>query len=336
MPHGLPPPVPAPGIVCHVRLPDGPTAAPGSPPALAEVAFDGRCREPAEGQPFSTGLQLLHPTDAREVLMTEQPVRRGHEAGCRWAETDGLLLVALWGREGEGPLRGLADRLYDRLLTCTRARGAAHLVRIWNYMADINGADDQGDRYGQFCFGRHDAFIRHGLTEADYPAACALGHGGGDLVIYALASRNDAPVHLENPRQVSAYHYPPQYAPRSPAFARATLLRPPGAPGTLFVSGTASVVGHETHAPDDIDGQLEATLHNVDLLLDEVRRTCGLRAPLTAQCLKAYLRRPSDLTRVRAAVEARFAPAPIIYVQADVCRPELLLEVEGTWAEAAP
>jgi hypothetical protein len=86
------------------------------------------------------------------------------------------------------------------------------------------------------------------------PAASAVGIADGPLDLCFFAGRGEPPLPLENPRQISTYDYPPQYGPRAPTFSRATLAQI-GGQWTLFISGTASIVGHQSLHPDDILAQ---------------------------------------------------------------------------------
>ena len=141
--------------------------------------------------------------------------------------------------------------------------GYPHLARLWNYLPQINVETDGLERYRQFNSARRNALIayRRDLT-GNVPAACALGSvTGSPLVIYFLASRQAATA-VENPRQVSAYEYPAQYGPK-PAFSRASILG-----NTLFISGTASIVGHETVHVGDVTAQTRETLANIEALVE--------------------------------------------------------------------
>lgn len=321
-----------PGFTCQYHQLVDDQALAGSDRVLAVVTFANRI--PSSGPPvIATGLPLLYPANRMEVLTQWAPVRHHRQADCELAETDELLLAILRSRGDSESMEAASERLYTRLLEQLQARGYPHLVRIWNYLADINREDAGGERYRQFCVGRYQAFARLGVAASDFPSACALGQTGDDLLVYALAAKR-APTHYENPRQVSAYHYPAQYSPRSPSFARASLLQLPDRPAILFVSGTASVVGHKTHYPDDIEGQLATTLQNLEALLAHVVDSQRSPASLQADQLKVYLRRPDDLALVRAGVEAHFGSVPAVYLQSDICRRELLLEIEGTWSFA--
>jgi enamine deaminase RidA (YjgF/YER057c/UK114 family) len=142
------------------------------------------------------------------------------------------------------------------------------------------------------------------------------------MVLFFLAG--DGPGrNVENPRQVSAFHYPARYGAQPPLFARATL-----AAGMLFVSGTASIVGHESRHIGDVAAQADETLRNLEALLAEARRAGCALAPEDLQ-LKVYLRHATDRTVVQQRLTAGgFAP-PLVFLQAGICRPELDVEIEA-------
>ena len=108
-----------------------------------------------------------------------------------------------------------------------------------------------------FNHGRKAAFDLLDFAPSRYPAATGVGSPAGSPLTVVVAASRVEPVALENPRQTSAYLYPRRYGPRSPAFARAMLL-PDCAGATLFISGTASIVGHESQHRG-IDAQLKET-----------------------------------------------------------------------------
>jgi chorismate lyase/3-hydroxybenzoate synthase len=89
------------------------------------------------------------------------------------------------------------------------------------------------------------------------------------LQIYFLAGAHP-PTHLGNPRQVNAYEYPTIYGPRSPSFARATLCRSDSATH-LFISGTASVVGHQSQHVGSADLQALETVTNLRALVEHAQ-----------------------------------------------------------------
>jgi chorismate lyase / 3-hydroxybenzoate synthase len=239
--------------------------------------------------------------------------------------------------DGNGAATALmraTDAAYREIFELTAASGYPHLVRIWNYLPEINGQADGEERYRQFNSARKTAFQECGrLAAGSVPAASALGSiAGSPFSLFFLAAR-DAPLAIENPRQVSAYHYPPQYGEHSPLFSRASLMS--ATAGTnLFVSGTASIVGHETRHCGDAAAQTAESLANIGAVIDEANRLLGAsRYSLDQLTFKVYVRRPGDLAAIAAQIERSVArEAPIVYLQADVCREDLLVEIEASGA----
>ena len=237
------------------------------------------------------------------------------------------------GDAGKTPLQQATESAYRQVFALLDSLHFPYLYRFWNYIADINSHSFGLERYRQFNLGRQDAFLAHGReVMGQVPAACALGSAQGPLSIGFLAGRI-APLSIENPRQISAYQYPEEYGPRSPTFARASLVRD-GNDEVLFVSGTASIVGHANMHPADVVAQTRETIANIKAVLDEANRHASHPGfDLSSLHYKVYVRNPADLEQIRGelmrCVGNSFEAG---YLQADVCRPELLLEIEVTAA----
>lgn len=234
------------------------------------------------------------------------------------------------------------DRLHDHVrdaylsVAATLNAQQRHPVRFWNFVPYVHTPSGPGlDRYMVFNSGRFAACERwHGSpNDFDHTLAAASGVGvlGSALAIHCLAA-DDAGEPVENPRQVPAYKYSRRYGPRPPCFARATRLAAPvhGA-WWLLVAGTASIRGELTVHAGDIDAQTIETLDNLDALLaaaEAQRGTSQASARFTS--LRVYIVRPEDLAVVRDLIEARYGSIPDIeFAQAELCRADLLVEVEG-------
>ena len=271
-----------------------------------------------------------------EVWRSGSAPRGGRHGAVSYREDGGLLFGCLAMRDGPmrpggSPLREAAREAYAGVFAAADALGFPHLVRCWNYFGDINLEIDGLERYRQFNIGRQEGFAAGGRAlDANLPAACALGTRGGPLVVAFLAAR-EAPIQVENPRQISAYDYPPEYGPRSPTFARASLL--PCSDGEfLFVSGTASIVGHRTLHVGDAGAQTAETLANLRAVIEAANRASRAGGhELRDLALKVYVRDPRDLAAIRLRIESvPDAPLQIHYLQADICRRDLLVEIEAT------
>jgi chorismate lyase/3-hydroxybenzoate synthase len=232
-----------------------------------------------------------------------------------WEAGEDVVFGAMVAEETR-PLETVSRDLYAGLIEEVRAQGYPYFVRMWNYVGGINEYDGDAERYTLFCAGRHDAFVAAGYHhDVDLPAASAVGMRGRGLIVYFLAAR-EAGVQVENPRQVAAYNYPPQYGPKSPSFSRATVWH-----DRVYVSGTSSVVGHATVHEGDVLAQLEETLRNIEVVLRATGRT--LENVVSA---KTYIRNAEDY-RVIAERLAGVLPGNL-FLEADICRKDLLLEIE--------
>ena len=300
----------------------------------------------------STALEIATPVlgqtgDALELWHTDQPVHTGTLGLLHYAMTDDVLFGAICIPDTDSdvgqylggdydPLRPsllqkVSEQAYLAVFAALESLGYPHLLRVWNYFAGINAETCGMERYLQFNIGRQDAFRKMARPFlADAPAACALGTHGGGLNVYFLAAKVP-PLALENPRQVSAYFYPDQYGPRTPSFSRAALATLPGQ-RWLFISGTASIVGHQTLHAGDVRAQTEETLRNIGVLLAQANLAEGTQAwTLAAVQYKVYVRHAADFEVVQAVLDAHLPPTAVrIYVQADVCRDDLLMEIEAT------
>jgi chorismate lyase / 3-hydroxybenzoate synthase len=263
-----------------------------------------------------------------EVWRSAQPVSAGRDGDLQWASDGELLFGALDVDEAAvGGIVEASRQAYARLLDFNAASGFPAPLRFWNYIDAITEGDGDAERYRGFNLGRADG-IRGRL--AQYPAATAVGRHDGSrrLQIYWLAAREPGRG-IENPRQVSAYLYPRQYGPQAPSFARATLPAAPLLP--LLVSGTASVVGHASAHPGDLEAQLAETLRNIDSLIDTARPLRPALPPTlgSGSLVKAYVRERDDLPRVAAALD-RLLPdsVPRLLLHAEICRRELLVEID--------
>jgi len=260
---------------------------------------------------------------------------------CDGEWTFGRLLLP---ESAAADLEALSHLAYTRLFAALAQAGTPHLVRLWNYLPRINQEQAGLERYRRFNLGRQAAFQQAGRSAFDgAPAACALGcpgPAGGDeasacsgLTLYFLAGRQPV-TPIENPRQVSAYRYPSQYGPAAPSFSRAALADLGGGSVGLFISGTASIVGHETVHLGDVRAQTRETLTNLRTLCAQASLRAGRPFRVEDLELVVYLRHPADLAAVRDELtQALGADSPAlrsaIVVQADVCRADLLVEIEA-------
>lgn len=292
------------------------------PRTLAVFSFDGTPSDNTDPRHVGILQAALDPAAPCECWTVEEDVVHGTEDDLRWSAGGGWHFVAIEVEEAAADgIEAACTHAYDRLLAHVGARRDLHLLRIWNYLGAINEGDGDAERYRLFCGARARSMAAHGMSR--YPAATAIGHGGvpARLQVYALCATAVGTA-IENPRQVSAWEYPREYGPASPSFARA--MRLPG--GGLAISGTAAVIGHASRHPGDVVAQVTEAVANLRALLD--------RAALAefdgASPLKVYVRNPADADVVRDALARHLdSSVPRLLLQGDICRRELLVEIDG-------
>jgi chorismate lyase/3-hydroxybenzoate synthase len=298
------------------------------------------CQDRSPGQPNGLGaypvvcldLQQFNGPPLAEVWTSTLPITYHQAEGIHCAMSDEVLFGSLQLEERPSTLLDTVTyTAYRRLLAQARALGYPHLLRVWNYFPHINRESDGLERYQRFCAGRHQA-LAEDLSDfpRTLPAGTAVGTMSGPLKIHFLAARQPG-THVENPRQVSAYEYPRVYGPRSPSFARATLL--PSISGShLLIAGTASVVGHVSEHIGEPHKQTLEIIHNLNALLTHTEQLHGItRGQWYGQALfKIYIRHPEHFATIRDILKEQLpSHTQVLYLQGEMCRSELLLEVEG-------
>ena len=272
-----------------------------------------------------------------ELWYSKNPVRYESQDRLTLAHDGEVLFGVAQFPDSQTELAELTREAYGAIFGHISRLGYPFLFRIWNYLPDINRQDTWGmERYRAFCKGRAQAFFNDARYRNSWlPAGTGIGCASSSVHIAFLASRQDNRVNLENPRQVPAYRYPSEYGPRPPSFARGTLVRWDETRAELFVSGTASVVGHRTAHVGDIEKQCETTLENIEHLISArnmARYGVARSLSLTDfERVRIYVRHEEHVPRVKGICSGRLpAEVSMLYLGGDICRAELLVEIEGS------
>ena len=273
-----------------------------------------------------------HPTC--EVWKTRGPVNSDRSQDVYFTEGESITFCQL--ALDENRFESIADatrHAYEQILSFLGQHKHSWLWKIWHYIPQINSGEGDQERYRQFCVGRAAALGDDPAAHPAMPAATAIGTSvpGNVLQIYFLCGPRPG-MHVENPRQVEPAKYPVKYGKKSPLFSRGPIITDHGAPQFL-ISGKARILSHTTHHRDDCAEQINETLRNVRALVEESQRHYGNVVgddPSFGGLLKVYVRNPEDLGIIKASVTEHMGPhIPAIYLQGDVCRQDLLTEVEG-------
>ncbi|MFJ4388688.1 Rid family hydrolase [Pseudomonas soli] len=233
-------------------------------------------------------------------------------------------------------------QFYDGL-TFEHAQGHTpdDLLRAWIYIGNITQGRHDETPYQQVNAARRDAFqevgIGTGTVDSPFPASTGIGTQGPSLTLGLLSCRTRPGmrlVALENRRQTSAFHYPKEESLIAPLFSRAVAILG-GAQAMVFVSGTASIVGAKSVHLGDIEQQTRQTIENIGNLLcarllsdyDCYPAVSGLESIVS---YTVYIKNRHDFARVRAVCTSLLPDRAVAsFVEADVCRTELLVEIEA-------
>ncbi|MCX7817662.1 MAG: hypothetical protein N2652_00350 [Kiritimatiellae bacterium] len=274
---------------------DGSACAGHAPVAAQFYAVGGSC-EPIffEGRRVGT---LIEDDDARYAILV------------------GLLPADLHARRGDQ-----ARSVFERMDAALAPVGMDfyHIVRTWLYCDRIL------DWYNELNRVRNAFFAERGVYDRLVPASTGVGTAnpyGAALVGEALAiqpKRGDVSIRsLPSPLQCPAPAY-------GSSFSRAVEVRLPSY-RRLYVSGTASIHPNgETAHVGDVDAQVELTMRVVEAIMEQsAYRWADVNRAI------AYFKHAADASAWdRWCARHRLQGLPIVVVKADICRDDLLFEIE--------
>jgi hypothetical protein len=212
------------------------------------------------------------------------------------------------------------------------------IIRQWNYVEGILGFDGEKQHYQEFNNVRSE-FYRDHFDKTGYPAATGIGMNRGGVIVEFVACKSEVAksLPLDNPRQVSAHSYSNKVLigeefvkKHTPKFERARYFELFNKK-MIFVSGTASIEGENTVGKGDPVKQTEVTIDNIrQLYSDEVLATVSEQKlqPKYGHA-RIYVKNRKDFAAIKRTYKKYYGNLPVVYIIADICRDDLLMEIEG-------
>ncbi len=209
------------------------------------------------------------------------------------------------------------------------------IYRQWNYIQHITAGKDGSQNYQEFNDARS-IFYSSCNWENGYPAATGIGTSAGGIMVElcAIKGYNSHNKPIDNPLQIAAHNYSQKVLDgkvigelqerTTPKFERARLLG-----NRVFISGTAAIKGEKSNFSSNAVEQAAMTMEIMDRLVskENIPVPCnGIKYDL----LRVYVKREEDIASVAGYMNAHYPVVAKHYLVADVCRPELLVEIEGT------
>ncbi len=212
------------------------------------------------------------------------------------------------------------------------------IVRQWNYLEDILGMDHENQRYQEFNNVRSE-FYGDSFSGCGYPAATGIGMKRGGVIIefVAVKSAGNYTKAVDNPEQIAAHKYSKNVLvgnecvlKTTPKFERARFLNLFGNK-QVFISGTAAITGEKTIGKDEPAEQTKVTIRNIQRLYSEEVLTKISKERLEPKYghARVYVKYRKDFPVIRKTFKSFFGKLPVVYIIADICRDDLLVEIEG-------
>ncbi len=212
------------------------------------------------------------------------------------------------------------------------------VVRQWNYLEDILGFDGEKQNYQEFNNVRSQ-FYGDFFEHTGYPAATGIGMNRGGVIIEFVAVKSDVvkTVPVDNPGQIAAHHYSKNVlignnsvVKNTPKFERARYLELFDKK-LIFISGTASILGEQTIGTGNPEEQTRITIQNIQRLYsEEVLEKISKEKPEPKYGhARVYIKNRRDFPVIKKTFKTHFGNLPVVYILADICRENLLVEIEG-------
>lgn len=218
---------------------------------------------------------------------------------------------------------------------------AGEIVRQWNYIGQITHFDAGNQHYQVFNNARTAYYLQDDFAHG-YPAATGISLPDDCLIISLIAlqkTSGSSVIPVDNHWQIPAYSYSGAvlvdgkslHFKTTPKFERAKLLLIDGT-ADCFVSGTAAIRNEHSLCIADVVPQTRQTIENINFLIsgENLRlNNCTNAVDLHLNSIRVYIKNPEDYPAVKSEVETAWPGLNAIYLLADICRPELLVEIEG-------
>ena len=240
----------------------------------------------------------------------------------------------------------MAFTLMEKILNAENLN-FSNIVRQWNYIEDITHIPDKKQNlqhYQIFNDVRSDYYNKSKFIHG-YPSATGIGTDICGLVVNFIAISNKTNVQIipvMNPGQIDAHKYSQEVLvgsgvykkedKSSPKFERGKLVKTDE--GTkIYISGTAAIHGEDTVFPTDVEKQTMATINNIKKLVESesILKFDDIQPVELSNYsyVRSYVKHKKDINIVKQLCEKHFRSECFQYLISDICRDNLLVEIEG-------
>lgn len=281
-------------------------------------------------------LKRKHNEQATWIVLQRGPVKMIVTSGLgETTETTNILL------QSNAAFRQLQDILIEEQMEYS------DIVRQWNYVEQITGNychNSSTSQHYQIFNDVRSSFYQPASFKNGYPAATGIGIDCGGVIIDIIAARfsdEKSVIAVKSPVQLDAFSYTREvlaennamhdFSRTTPKFERAKILNSSEI-RLIFISGTAAIKGQISTSQLSVEQQTEMTIQNILSLISSenlLKHGIDNAEVATINYLRVYVKYNKDLAQVKYTCLKYFPQMSILYVVADICRPELLVEIEG-------
>ncbi len=288
-----------------------------------------------------------------EIQVINVEVEHKELGGVRYLtmEADDMKRLMVCGVRGsvKDSIRKQSDDLFVKLNNILEAEGfeVSDIFRQWNYIPKITAVDAEDyQHYQAFNDSRTEFYRKADWSKVGYPAATGIGMECGAVVVDVLAVKPLNPnyriIPIDNDLQLAAHVYSQEVligaegdvveGRSTPKFERAKVLGNAEEGYICFISGTAAIRGEDSMDCDDAATQTVQTMENIEHLISD--HTCnkyGIELSSKVREIhsaRAYVKFAKDTVDIKRVVEDRWPNTSVVYLLGDVCREELLIEIE--------
>jgi enamine deaminase RidA (YjgF/YER057c/UK114 family) len=247
----------------------------------------------------------------------------------------------------EDSITQASERAFQNAIEILSQEGLSirHIIRQWNYIEDIalvRGAESTSQNYQDFNDVRAHYYGQDHFKDG-YPAATGIGQNTGGVIVGFIALSESEHIKVSpiaNPGQIDAHKYSELVLEGSssekctPKFERAKLVTI-GSRNYIYVSGTASILGEHTMHKGDVEKQTLTTIENIkNLFAKENQATLGLQfdvSEIQFSHLRVYVKHMKDIPAVEKICDRELNCKSSLFLESDVCREDLLVEIEGVF-----
>ncbi|MEG1909753.1 MAG: hypothetical protein RR190_02150, partial [Bacteroidales bacterium] len=187
-----------------------------------------------------------------------------------------------------------------------------------------------------------DLYYKNNKQEQSYPAATGIGMANQGIIIDVIAVKNSARnIPIQSPIQKNAHGYEQNvlvgesldtHPKKTPLFERARLLGG-NDNAELYVSGTASIKGQDTIDKENVLAQAKNTICFIHELCQQNNIKQNFQdfigKTMEYKRVRVYVKPLQYTLTLEKNIQAMYPTTNINMLTADICRDDLLIEIEA-------